>query len=123
MKTRYAFPLVAALMVIAASGGAVIAQTTESVPATSIPGNSMTPQPTTPSTPETRRPGGARFAAVQQACGADFQALCPGLTPGDGKLGACIRENRAKLSPGCTTALQSLRGMQQQRQRQEQQQQ
>lgn len=57
------------------------------------------------------RPGfSANRGAIMQACQADFQKLCTGMTPGDGKLGPCIRENRAKLSPSCQGALQARLG-------------
>lgn len=65
-----------------------------------------TPAPTAPIT--TTPPPAARFpnrGAMMQACQADFVALCPGMTPGDGKLGPCIRANRAKLSAICQAAM------------------
>lgn len=44
-------------------------------------------------------------AAARQACAADVKTLCPGIQPGGGKLKQCLRENVAKLSPGCRGAL------------------
>lgn len=67
--------------------GPAIAQSNDSIPAT------------TP--PSANRTGAA------QVCQADMQTLCAGMTPGDGKLGKCMRANRAKLSSGCAEALKS----------------
>ena len=55
-------------------------------------------------------------AAVEamQLCKPDFEKLCPGMHFGDGKLGPCIREHRADLSPVCGAALVKLRGARQQ---------
>jgi hypothetical protein len=47
------------------------------------------------------RPGGA----LRAACGADIQKHCAGIKPGDGKLRHCVRENHAKFSDGCKSAL------------------
>lgn len=90
----------------AAFSGAALAQNimtqsaTEDTPSGQTP--MATPAPTsTPSMPE-------RFGnrgAMMQACQADFVALCPGMTPGDGKLGPCIRANREKLSTSCQAAM------------------
>jgi len=91
-------------MALASASGALFAQTT----GTTDGGNSMTATQTAPS--DTRPARGARFAALQQSCDADFKAYCPGMTPGDGKLGPCIRANVAKLSPTCRSALQAMRG-------------
>lgn len=74
--------------------------------------NAMAPVPPTvtsaptPSLPA--RPGlAANRGAMMQACQADFKSLCPGMTPGDGKLGPCIRANQSKLSPVCASAMQA----------------
>ena len=95
-----AFALGAALM-LALTGGAIAAQSNDSTPATDT-GASQPQQPPA-------RAGAMRFAALQKACGSDFKALCPGMTPGDGKLGPCIRTQRTKLSSGCSDALGALR--------------
>lgn len=89
-------------------GGVALAQnvTTPISPA-------ATTAPAAPSAATTplARPGfSANRGAMMQACQADFQKLCAGMTPGDGKLGPCIRENRAKLSPSCQGALQARLG-------------
>jgi hypothetical protein len=39
-----------------------------------------------------------------QACKTDREKLCPGTKFGDGKLGACMREHEAELSPECQAA-------------------
>lgn len=46
---------------------------------------------------------------VAQACSADVEKLCPGTTPGDGRIKACIRKNHSKLSDGCKEALKAQR--------------
>lgn len=84
---------------IAALGGAAIAQNASS---SAIP-DAMTPAPAPPA---------SQRGTVMQACRADFQSLCAGMVPGDGKFGPCIRANRDKVSPSCQAALQTLRGTQ-----------
>jgi hypothetical protein len=48
------------------------------------------------------------LAAAQQgpgqACKADREKFCAGMTPGDGKLNACFKEHEAELSPECADA-------------------
>ncbi len=39
-----------------------------------------------------------------KACKADREKFCAGLTHGDGKLGACMKEHEAELSPECQSA-------------------
>jgi len=34
-------------------------------------------------------------------CKADQEKLCPGLKPGDGKFGPCMKQHEAELSPEC----------------------
>ncbi|WP_374127536.1 hypothetical protein [Sphingomonas sp. 28-62-11] len=79
--------------------------------------NAMAPVPSTPivtqapTPPLVTRPGlAANRGAMMQACQADFKSLCPGMTPGDGKLGPCIRANQSKLSPVCASAMQARLG-------------
>ena len=100
MKT----PILILSMALAASIGAFVVQA--AVPAQND-AQTNTAAPVT--TPAPTGPGGARFAGLQKACASDFQTLCPGMTPGDGKLGPCIRENVARLSPQCSGALQAMR--------------
>ncbi len=42
-----------------------------------------------------------------KACKGDREKLCPGLKPGDGKLGTCMKEHSAELSPECTAAIEA----------------
>jgi|GEM_PF-5750669 len=97
-----------ATIALSFTGGAVLAQTATTPPPAADAQNG-TAAPASPAT------GGGRFAGLQQVCAADFQTLCPGMTPGDGKLGPCIRANRAKLSKGCSDALGALRASRSQR--------
>ena len=50
------------------------------------------------------------WQAARQACAADVKSLC-----GDagGRVGRCLRQNRAKLSEACTTAQADLRRLRQ----------
>ncbi|CAN7163776.1 cysteine rich repeat-containing protein [Phenylobacterium sp. LjRoot219] len=45
--------------------------------------------------------------AVRQACAGDVKTLCPTVQPGGGKIVACLRENAAKVSPGCKQAMKT----------------
>ena len=42
-----------------------------------------------------------------KACKADREKFCPGLKPGDGKLGPCMKEHAAELSPECAAAAEA----------------
>lgn len=46
--------------------------------------------------------------AAMQVCRADAQKLCAGVSPGGGRIVACLRENESKLSPGCQAQLGGL---------------
>ncbi len=50
-------------------------------------------------------PGGAAAAA----CAQDVKTLCPGVQPGEGRIMACLRPQRDKLSEGCKAALKAER--------------
>lgn len=89
----------------AALSGAAMAQNAMA-PVPPIP--TVTPAPTPP---VAARPGlAANRGAMMQACQTDFKSLCPGMMPGDGKLGPCIRANQSKLSPVCASAMQARLG-------------
>jgi len=47
---------------------------------------------------------------VLEACKAEVQSLCPGMTVGDGKLGPCLKTNLPKLSASCKSALKEAKG-------------
>lgn len=100
--------LIAAAM--AFGSGAGLAQSSDVTPQPSATAAPVPPSPPASTTGEAAsRPRGAMLAGLQKSCAADFDALCPGLHPGDGKLGPCIRSNMAKLSPVCASALRSMR--------------
>ena len=40
-------------------------------------------------------------------CKSDREKFSPGLKPGDGKLGPCMKEHAAELSPECTAAAEA----------------
>jgi hypothetical protein len=44
-------------------------------------------------------------AIRRDACAADYQRLCPGVTPGGGRVRKCMHENSDKLSSKCRAAL------------------
>lgn len=50
-------------------------------------------------------PGERPGAGLRGACRADIEKHCAGIKPGDGRLRHCVRENHAKFSGGCKTAL------------------
>ena len=52
-----------------------------------------------------KKPG----AELVAACGQDIKTLCPGIEPGDGRIAACLKENRRKLSSGCKDAIKEQR--------------
>jgi Cysteine rich repeat len=39
-----------------------------------------------------------------KACKADREKFCPDMKPGDGKLGACLKQHEAEFSPECQAA-------------------
>ncbi len=39
-----------------------------------------------------------------KACKADIDSFCAGVKPGEGRIVACLKENRDKLSEDCKTA-------------------
>ncbi len=56
--------------------------------------------------------GGA--ASAQQSdiatyCKADIQRLCKGVSPGDGRLMACLQAHSKQMSVGCAQALQKMK--------------
>jgi len=42
---------------------------------------------------------------VKSACMADYLALCPSVAPGGGRVVACMKEHRAKVSAACKLAV------------------
>jgi hypothetical protein len=47
----------------------------------------------------------AQTVAEKLACKGDFQKLCPGVKPGDGRPFACLAEQKEKLSPACAKVI------------------
>lgn len=43
--------------------------------------------------------------AVREACKGDIATLCAGVQPGEGRIRACLRANKEKLSDGCRSAI------------------
>jgi hypothetical protein len=50
--------------------------------------------------------GSAR--AGDDACRADVERLCAGISPGGGRISACLKANEAQVSPGCRAELASV---------------
>lgn len=46
--------------------------------------------------------------AVREACKNDVATLCAGIQPGEGRIKACLRENKDKLSEGCRSAIATM---------------
>jgi hypothetical protein len=44
-------------------------------------------------------------AAQREACSGDFEKYCKGVTPGGGRIIACLQKESAKLTPACKQAL------------------
>jgi hypothetical protein len=44
-------------------------------------------------------------AAQRDACMADFEKYCKGVTPGGGRIIACLQKESAKLTPACQKVL------------------
>jgi len=44
--------------------------------------------------------------AARAACQADYQRHCPGVTPGQGRVVACLRSHIEQLSPACRAVLE-----------------
>lgn len=42
---------------------------------------------------------------MRSACGRDVRALCPGVSPGGGRIAECLMANAASLSPACRAVL------------------
>ncbi|MDE1157444.1 MAG: cysteine rich repeat-containing protein [Neorhizobium sp.] len=42
---------------------------------------------------------------LRQDCGADIARLCPGITPGGGRLIECVRDKKDRLSKSCTDTM------------------
>lgn len=43
--------------------------------------------------------------AVAEACKADVDKLCNGVQPGEGRIGACLKEHKKEVSKGCKQAI------------------
>jgi Cysteine rich repeat len=52
-------------------------------------------------------PEGSGRGAVRAACADDFKRLCSGVTPGGGRIIACMRDHKDELSPGCAAAMKA----------------
>jgi hypothetical protein len=56
--------------------------------------------------------GGGRGGAMK-ACRADHEKYCADVEKGGGRVMKCMREHAGQLSPGCKSALQSMRAARQ----------
>ena len=46
-----------------------------------------------------------QMQAVRQACHADVEKFCQGIRPGQGRIRACLRSNKDRVSDGCKSAV------------------
>jgi hypothetical protein len=53
--------------------------------------------------------GRAGGHGAMKACKADHDKYCAGVEKGGGRIMACMKEHADKLSPGCKSALQTMR--------------
>jgi len=51
-----------------------------------------------------------KMQALREACRADAKQYCRGVKSGHGRMLTCLKQNEAKLSSGCRTAMQGARG-------------
>ena len=56
-----------------------------------------------PSAPNT--PSQQAINEARAACGPDIQTLCAGVQPGGGRILACLKEHKDKVSDGCRKAV------------------
>jgi len=68
-------------------------------------------QPDGGMSPNGERGGGG---AMRGACRADLEKLCPGVQPGGGRIGQCLREHQDQVSDSCKSALAAARARRQQ---------
>jgi hypothetical protein len=59
--------------------------------------------PSAPNAPNT--PSQQANSEARAACAPDIQALCAGVQPGGGRILACLKEHKDKVSDGCRKAL------------------
>jgi hypothetical protein len=52
---------------------------------------------------------GSGNRGAMKACKADVQTYCGGVEKGGGRIKACMMQHAASLSPGCKSALQTMR--------------
>lgn len=45
---------------------------------------------------------------MRAACQSDFQKLCAGMQPGDGRIIKCLKEKEAQVSEGCKSAMSAM---------------
>ncbi len=51
----------------------------------------------------------APMPKLRQVCAADFQRLCPDVTPGHGAVAQCVKGHLQELSPDCKSAVMARR--------------
>lgn len=50
----------------------------------------------------------AKAQIIARDCRTDIGTFCAQVEPGEGRIAACLRDNRARLSPACGKALSDL---------------
>ncbi len=51
-----------------------------------------------------------KMQALREACRGDVKQYCRGVKSGHGRMLTCLKQNEAKLSAGCRTAMQGAQG-------------
>lgn len=49
----------------------------------------------------------AQTVSERLACKGDFQKLCPGVKPGEGRPFACLAKHKNELSPACLKVIEA----------------
>jgi Cysteine rich repeat len=62
--------------------------------------SSLADQPPSPT------PSPEAINEARAACATDIQTLCSGVQPGGGRIFACLKEHKDKVSDGCKKAVQ-----------------
>lgn len=52
--------------------------------------------------------GQAQMLAAREICAPEIKQLCPGISPGGGRLKACIREHAGEFSKPCADAMKDV---------------
>ncbi len=77
--------------------------------APSPPANAPAPAPPVAAAPTASGPKNDFNAGAKSACTPELKKFCSEVTPGNGRVAACLKAHDDKLSPGCSTEWQNAR--------------